>query len=63
MLDHVLTNSIHNDFIDLTIEKCAAILEMITNQTTWKTNANSSIHKAHKKVIRDNNGDKDVTSC
>ena len=57
MLDHVLTNSVHNDFVDLTIEKRASSLETISNQTMWKTHATSSVHKAHKKVVHDNNGD------
>ena len=59
ILNHVITNSVDNDFVDLTIEKRGAILETISNQTTWKTHATSSEHKAHKKVVHDNNGDEE----
>ena len=59
MLDYVLTNSGRNDFVDLTIEKRATSLETISNLTTWKTHATSSVHKAHKKVVHDNNGDEE----
>ena len=57
MLDHVLTNSVHNDFVDLMVEKHVSIVETISNQMTWKTHATSAVYKAHKKVVHDNNGD------
>ena len=57
MLDHVLTNSVHNNFVDLTIKKRATVLETISNWTTWKTYATSSLNKVYKKVVHDNNGD------
>ena len=53
MLDYVLMN------VDLTIEKRATSLETISNRTTQKTHATSSVHKAHKKVVHDNNGDEE----